>query len=81
MEHVTTHEAKTRLSQLLARVEQGEEFTICRGTQPVARLTSISALKGETGRPKVGTITTGPVTYASDAFEAMTGPELEEWGL
>lgn len=31
-------EAKTRLSELLARVEAGEEITIARGDTPVARL-------------------------------------------
>ena len=32
-------EARTRLSALLAEVEAGEDFTICRGETPVARLT------------------------------------------
>ncbi len=32
-------EAKTRLSALLAEVEAGEDFTICRGETSVARLT------------------------------------------
>lgn len=31
-------EAKTRLSELLARVEAGEEIVIARGDHPVARL-------------------------------------------
>ena len=36
--HVNVHEAKTHLSQLLARVERGEEITIGRAGKPVAKL-------------------------------------------
>jgi len=35
---VNVHDAKTNLSQLLARVEAGEEFLIARAGKPVARL-------------------------------------------
>lgn len=38
MEAVNIHEAKTRLSELLKRVEQGEELIIARAGEPVARL-------------------------------------------
>lgn len=39
MVSVDTHEAKARLSELLALVEQGgEEVTICRDGKPVAKL-------------------------------------------
>lgn len=39
---VNTHEAKTRLSALLAAVEEKhEEVMICRNGKPVARLTAI----------------------------------------
>lgn len=38
---VKTGEAKTRLSELLARVEAGEEVTIYRGDLPVARLVPV----------------------------------------
>lgn len=37
---VTVHEAKTNLSQLLRRVEAGEEVIIARGEQPVAVLSA-----------------------------------------
>ena len=36
---VNVHEAKTTLSQLLAKVEAGEEVTIARNGTPVALLT------------------------------------------
>lgn len=38
MEIVTIHTAKTTLSQLIARVEAGEEILLARGKQPVAKL-------------------------------------------
>ena len=40
-ETVKIGEAKTHLSELLARVEAGEEFVITRGNDPVARLVPI----------------------------------------
>ncbi len=44
---VGVHQAKTHLSQLLARVEAGEEIVITRGREPVARLVPVHA-----GRPR-----------------------------
>jgi len=38
---VNVQEAKTRLSDLLARVERGEEIVIARAGVPVARLVAI----------------------------------------
>ena len=35
---VNVHEAKTRLSELLERVERGEEVIIARAGKPIARL-------------------------------------------
>lgn len=35
---VNIHEAKTRLSKLVARAERGERITIARGGKPVAEL-------------------------------------------
>ncbi len=40
---VNIHEAKTRLSQLIERVEAGEEVVIARAGLPVARLVPIAA--------------------------------------
>ncbi len=42
---VNVHEAKTRLSQLLARVEQGEDVIISRAGHPVARLVPYTGRK------------------------------------
>ncbi len=44
MKQVNIHEAKTRLSQLLAEVEAGEEVVIARAGKPVVRLIIAQAL-------------------------------------
>jgi prevent-host-death family protein len=41
MQQVNVHEAKTHLSQLLARVQQGEEIIIAKADVPIARLVPI----------------------------------------
>ena len=38
MESVNMHEAKTRLSQLVARAAKGEAFIIAKAGKPVARV-------------------------------------------
>lgn len=40
-EQVNVQDAKTRLSELLGRVERGEEIIIARSGTPIARLTTI----------------------------------------
>lgn len=42
MKTVNTHEAKTHLSRLLARVAQGEEIVIAKAGRPVAKLVGIA---------------------------------------
>jgi prevent-host-death family protein len=46
MTTVNMHEAKTRLSQLVAKVEAGEEIIISRDGKPVAKLTQIDVSPG-----------------------------------
>ena len=41
--HVKIGEAKTHLSALLAQVEAGEDFVICRGLVPIARVTRVES--------------------------------------
>lgn len=43
MQIVNVYDAKTHLSQLLTKVESGEEILIARNGRPVARLTSLAA--------------------------------------
>jgi len=47
---VNTHEAKTRLSELLRKVEAGEEVIIGRAGRPIARLTPYER-EGDPRRP------------------------------
>ncbi len=47
---LNVHEAKTRFSELLRRVEQGEEFLIARAGQPVARLVAVNPAQRHPGR-------------------------------
>jgi antitoxin (DNA-binding transcriptional repressor) of toxin-antitoxin stability system len=75
MEIVTIHVAKTTLSQLLARVEAGEEIVLARGRDPVAKLVPFHPPQG--GRrfgALRGTISVGP-----DFFEALPEHELAAW--
>lgn len=44
MTTINVQEAKTRLSDLLARVERGEEVIIARAGLPIARLVPIGAI-------------------------------------
>lgn len=81
MQRVTTHEAKTNLSQLLSRVLEGEEILICRGAVPVARLVPVDRSTRQPSRPAVGTVTSGPLSWAPDAFAPLSDEELTGWGL
>ena len=53
---VTIHAAKTHLSQLLARVEAGEEIVLARGKTPIAKLVPYApaVLWGDEGAGKGG---------------------------
>jgi len=82
MEQVTTHEAKTHLSQLLTRVLAGEEFVICRGNQKIALLTAFDEKsKSRRKRPLVGEVVSRGISWTEDCFEPLTEDELAEWGL
>lgn len=43
MESVNMHEAKTRLSQLVARAQEGESFIIAKAGKPLVRVTAIDS--------------------------------------
>ena len=78
-EHVTTivntHEAKTHLSKLLARVEQGEEIVIARAGKPVAKLVPAEAPKREV---RLGTMD-GEIILHPGWDDPMTDEELDEF--
>jgi prevent-host-death family protein len=72
MEIVAIQKAKKTLSQLLARVEAGEEIVLARGKQPVAKLVPLqaSAPKRRFGALR-GIISVGP-----EFFDSLPDQEL-----
>ena len=75
MTSVGVHEAKTKLSELLRRAERGEEVTICRGAEPVARLVPVA---GE--RPRRLGIDAGLFDVPDDFDEPLPPEHLEAFG-
>ena len=75
MEIVTIHAAKTNLSQLLARVEAGEEIVLARGKDPIAKLVPFHAPQG--GR-RFGALR-GAVSVDPEFFEPLPEQELTAW--
>ena len=67
MATVTIHAAKTNLSQLLARVEAGEEIILARGKQPIAKLTPYVPLRS---KRQFGALR-GVVTVGPEFFEPL----------
>lgn len=71
MSQINVHEAKTTLSRLLERVEQGEEIVISRSNVPVARLVAAKpVMKRALGWAK------GEFTVPDD-FDAPLPAEVE----
>jgi antitoxin (DNA-binding transcriptional repressor) of toxin-antitoxin stability system len=76
METVTIHVAKTTLSQLVARVEAGEEIVLARGKVPVAKLVPVHS--GPAKR-RFGALQ-GVVSLDERFFEPLPDDEMERWG-
>ena len=75
MKTVTIHTAKTTLSQLLARVEAGEEVVLARGKNPIATIVPLQAArKGHQFGALRGTISVGP-----EFFEPLPEQQLTSW--
>lgn len=74
MQFVTVHEAKTHLSEIIARVERGEEITIKRGRDPVVWLMAIK----ERGRRRPGTLK-GRIVIKPGAFDPLTPAQQALW--
>ncbi len=72
MEMINIHQAKTQLSQLLLRVQSGEEIIISKAGKPYAKLVP---LQPQTKRTPG--IAKGKVTDAF--FEALPEEELSQW--
>jgi prevent-host-death family protein len=75
MKIVTIHAAKTNLSQLIARVEAGEEIVLARGKTPIARLVPFQPpqAKRQFGALR-GALSVGP-----EFFEPLPEGELARW--
>ncbi len=77
---ITVHEAKTNLSELLRRVEAGEEIVISRGDKPIAVLSAYAPQEISARRRKAFGSLTGTFEIPSDdaLFSPATEEELEE---
>lgn len=73
----TVHQAKTNLSRLIRKAENGEDVVIARGDKPVAKLVAVSRRKKKRvpGRLK------GKIRIHPSFFDPMTKEELAEWGI
>ena len=74
MRKVNVHEAKTKLSELLSRVEAGEEVTIAKAGRPVARLVPI---REDSRKRTIGTAK-GKVVISEDFDEPLPDTLLQE---
>jgi len=71
---INAHDAKTHLSQLLARIEAGETIIIARDGRPVTKLVPItSAGKHQFGARR------GKVWIGPEFFEPLPEDELKAW--
>lgn len=74
MTTVNVHQAKTQLSRLLARVENGQEVVIARNGTPVARLISVT----KHGKPRFGSWK-DRITVDDSFLEPLPEEELAAW--
>ena len=75
MESVNMHEAKTRLSQLVARAAKGEAFIIAKAGKPVARVMAYDS--PEQSQQKRICFMAGEFTVPED-FDRMGQDEIVE---
>lgn len=73
MTTVNIHDAKTQLSQLLARALAGEEIVIAKAGKPLVRLTPVDAV-----RPRVPGLVQG-LRVTESFFEPLSDQELAAW--
>ncbi|KAF0836732.1 type II toxin-antitoxin system Phd/YefM family antitoxin [Nocardia caishijiensis] len=71
-ERFNIHDAKTNLSRIIERVEQGEEIVISRAGTPVAKVVPLTRRVNRTGRGSLR----GRVQLASDWDSAATNAEI-----
>ncbi|MBO0981764.1 type II toxin-antitoxin system Phd/YefM family antitoxin [Microbacterium sp. SD291] len=73
---VNVQEAKTRLSELLRRVEAGEEIVIARSGTPIATIHAAVPAKRDLSSPLLPEI---PPIAADALFEELPEDELRDW--
>lgn len=71
----TVHQAKTQLSRLLARVQDGEDVVIAKGRQPVARIVRI-----ERTEPRRPGALRGKVAVTPAFFDPLPAGDIAAWG-
>ena len=71
---VNVHQAKTQLSRLLAQVEAGEDITIARRGEPVARLVACKP-RGK----RQPDVLKGKIIIPDNFFDALPEEELKAW--
>jgi prevent-host-death family protein len=76
MDTVTIHTAKTTLSQLVARVEGGEEIILARGNVPIAKIVPYQPV---VSKRRFGALR-GVVSVGPEFFEPLPDDELAAWG-
>lgn len=69
---LNVQEAKTRLSELLARVERGEDVLIARAGRPVAHLSAVEV-------PPPRTFGILDLTVPDSFFEPLPETEVSAW--
>ena len=73
---VNVQEAKTRLSELLRRVEAGEEVTIARAGTPIAKIQAAVPPRRSLERSLLPEI---PPISGDALFESLSESELADW--
>lgn len=76
MNTVNVQEAKTRLSELLRRVESGEHIIIARAGRAIARLEPVEPVRRSLSVPLLGSL---PPIDAAELLRPLPEEELREW--
>lgn len=76
MTTVNVHEAKTTLSELIARAEAGEEVIIARANKPVVRLVAVESRPAK----RILGLHAGPGFWIADDFDAPMDDEALWYG-
>ncbi len=73
---VNIYQAKTQLSSLLERAEEGEEVIIARAGKPIARLLPITPVRGSRNGVSFGGLRASRLKLAPDFHAPMTDDDL-----